>query len=77
MIIYTDYVRCLKENDRIGSFDSWTILDKNTSIKKCDKSFFDYKGSGVFKEIYWFFVELCGETRDGETFRCIRMEKEL
>lgn len=55
MIVYADYARCLKGNDRIGSFDSWTILDEKTAIKKCDKSFFEYKGSGVPKEICWFF----------------------
>ena len=54
-IVYADYARCLKRNDRIGSFDSWTILDEKTAIKKCDKSFFEYKGSGVPKEICWFF----------------------
>ena len=55
MKIYTDYVRSLERNDRTGRFDSWTIVDENTAIKKCDKSFFDYRGSGVPKEICWFF----------------------
>lgn len=41
--------------DRIGSFDSWDILDNNTAVKHCDKSFFDYNGSGVPKAICWFF----------------------
>ena len=55
MTVYADYVRSLKSNDRVGSFDSWTILDEETAIKKCDKSFFDYKSTGVPKEICWFF----------------------
>ena len=45
----------LHENDRYGDFDSWTIVDDNTAIKHCDKSFFDYNGSGVPKGICWFF----------------------
>jgi len=49
-----------------GSFDSWEIIDENTAIKHCDKSFFDYRGSGVPKGICWFFgaedMDL-GETR--------------
>lgn len=40
---------------RIGVFDSWTIVDELTAVKKCDKSFFDYNGSGVPKGICWFF----------------------
>ena len=55
MKVYSDYVRSLEMNDRTGRFDSWTIVDENTAIKKCDKSFFDYKGSGVPKEICWYF----------------------
>ena len=38
-----------------GIFDSWEVIDKNTAIKHCDKSFFDYRGSGVPKGICWFF----------------------
>ena len=38
-----------------GKFDSWEIIDQNTAIKHCDKSFFDYRGSGVPKGICWFF----------------------
>lgn len=49
-----------------GKFDSWEIIDENTAIKHCDKSFFDYRGSGVPKGICWFFgaddMDL-GETR--------------
>lgn len=40
---------------KTGQFDSWTIVDENTAIKKCDKSFYDYNGSGVPKGICWFF----------------------
>ena len=40
---------------QFGSFDSWEIIDENTAIKHCDKSFFDYRGSGVPKGICWFF----------------------
>lgn len=51
---------------KLGQFDSWEILDENTAIKHCDKSFFEYRGSGVPKGICWFFdaddMEL-GETK--------------
>lgn len=40
---------------KIGTFDSWEIVDEVTAIKTCDKSFFDYNGSGVPKSICWFF----------------------
>lgn len=51
MAIYADY----SKQPKIGTFDSWEIVDKNTAIKHCDKSFFEYNGSGVPKEICWFF----------------------
>ena len=38
-----------------GKFDSWEIIDENTAVKHCDKSFFEYRGSGVPKGICWFF----------------------
>ena len=41
--------------ERIGSFDSWDIISNTTAIKHCDKSFFNYNGSGIPKEICWFF----------------------
>ena len=53
--------QALKEIDiqqyliRPGQFDSWTIADEETAIKKCDKSFFEHTGSGVPKGICWFF----------------------
>ena len=40
---------------KIGKFDSWEIIDENTAIKTCDKSFFEYNSSGVPKGICWFF----------------------
>lgn len=40
---------------KIGSFDSWDVIDEVTAVKHCDKSFFEHKGSGVPKEICWFF----------------------
>ncbi len=40
---------------KVGQFDSWEIIDENTAIKHCAKSFFDYRGSGVPKGICWFF----------------------
>ena len=38
-----------------GKFNSWTIVDEVTAIKKCDKSFFEHRGSGVPADIRWFF----------------------
>ena len=55
-----------ESDHKIGQFDSWEIIDETTAIKHCDKSFFDYRGSGVPKGICWFFgaedMDL-GETR--------------
>jgi DNA helicase IV len=39
-----------------GHFYSWEIVDANTAIKTCDKSFFDHNGSGVPRDICWFFA---------------------
>ena len=36
---------------KFGKFDSWEIIDENTAIKTCDKSFFEHNGSGVPKDI--------------------------
>ena len=44
-----------EEVSKLGKFDSWEIIDKTTAIKTCDKSFFEHKGSGVPKNICWFF----------------------
>ena len=43
------------EDHKTGKFDSWEIIDETTAVKTCDKSFFEYNGSGVPKEICWFF----------------------
>ena len=43
------------QTHQTGQFDSWEIIDENTAVKHCDKSFFDYRGSGVPKGICWFF----------------------
>lgn len=43
------------DEHKIGKFDSWEIVDEMTAIKNCDKSFFEYKSTGVPKEIRWFF----------------------
>ena len=55
MQIYVDYVESLNGANLLGDFDSWTIVDGLTAVKHCDKSFFDYNGSGVPKGICWFF----------------------
>ena len=34
---------------------SWRIIDGITATKQCDKSFFGYDGTGVPKDIRWFF----------------------
>ncbi len=44
-----------EEMTKTGVFDSWEIIDENTAIKTCDKSFFEHNGSGVPKGICWFF----------------------
>lgn len=41
--------------NKFGKFDSWEIVDENTAIKNCDKSFFEHNGSGVPIGICWFF----------------------
>ncbi len=75
MAIYKEYTASLglstkqdsAENvtSRIGTFDSWEIIDENTAIKHCDKSFFEHNGSGVPKGITWFFD--AEEMEPGET----------
>ena len=60
------------ESDRqLGQFDSWEIIDENTAIKHCDKSFFDYKGSGVPKGICWFFGAEDMDLSESRTIRLI------
>ena len=53
------------EDHKTGKFDSWEIIDETTAVKTCDKSFFEYNGSGVPKEICWFFD--AEELSSGET----------
>ncbi|HJC57960.1 MAG TPA: DUF3578 domain-containing protein, partial [Candidatus Eisenbergiella intestinipullorum] len=56
MQIYADYVESEKKSLMVtGTFDSWEICSFDIAIKQCDKSFFDYNGSGIPKEICWFF----------------------
>lgn len=61
MRIYQQYAQHQNGDDeqrtysKTGTFDSWTIVDEHTAIKQCDKSFFDHNGSGVPREICWFF----------------------
>ena len=54
-----------------GKFDSWEIIDQNTAIKHCDKSFFDYRGSGVPKGICWFFGAEDMEIGETKTIKLI------
>lgn len=44
-----------QDYSRFGKFDSWEIIDENTAIKNCDKSFFEHNGSGIPRGICWFF----------------------
>lgn len=41
--------------NKIGTFFSWTILDMNNAEKECDKSFFEYRQTGIPQEIRCFF----------------------
>lgn len=54
-----------EESSKIGTFDSWEIIDESTAIKTCDKSFFEHNGSGVPKGICWFFD--ADDMQPGET----------
>ena len=40
---------------KIGKFDSWNVISDSEAIKECDKSFFDYNGSGVPIDVRGFF----------------------
>ena len=42
----------MKENN---NYFSWTILSETEAVKRCDKSFFHYKETGIPHEIGWFF----------------------
>lgn len=39
----------------LGVYDSWTIINENTAIKKCDKTFFEHRETGIPKGIKSFF----------------------
>lgn len=43
------------DTNKIGTFFSWTILDMNNAEKECDKSFFEYRQTGIPQEIRYFF----------------------
>ena len=45
----------MQNSNSDGIIASWIIKDKDMIIKKCDKSFFDYSGSGVPQELRGFF----------------------
>ena len=47
--------RFLPDKTLTGTFDSWEILSSDIAVKTCDKSFFEHNGSGVPKDICWFF----------------------
>ena len=58
--IYKRYYAAIVEAPKpglpsVGSFDSWEIISGTVALKHCDKSFFADNGSGVPKEICWFF----------------------
>ncbi len=38
-----------------GIFDSWEIVSELIAVKTCDLSFFNHNGSGIPKEIRWFW----------------------
>lgn len=56
-----------------GKFYSWEIINDITAIKNCDKSFFQHRGSGVPKEIRWFFD--CENIQNGEQIPLILIYK--
>ena len=45
----------VKIMENTGQFDSWEVLSETVARKTCDKSFFQYKGSGIPLAIRWFF----------------------
>lgn len=38
-----------------GKYYSWEIISEDVAVKNCDKSFFEYNGSGLPKEVWPFF----------------------
>jgi hypothetical protein len=65
-IVY--FAKNTETDSKIGTFDSWEIIDEVTAIKTCDKSFFEYNGSGVPKGICWFFGAEELETSENKAF---------
>jgi len=51
MQIYSTY----SSKQQANIFDSWEVIDARTIVKCCDKSFFNHNGSGIPKELHWFF----------------------
>ena len=50
-----------------NEFFSWTITSETEALKQCDKSFFQYKETGIPHEIGWFFDAdnlMPGDARD-------------
>ena len=70
---YRKFLVCYKEKmtakyahyNGLGKIRSWTIVDRSTVVKHCDKSFFEHKGSGIPKGITSFFG--AEEMTPGET----------
>lgn len=55
------------DTSRFGEYDSWIIVNDDIAWKHCDKSFFEYRLSGIPTGIRWFFkIEQLnpGEKRD-------------
>ncbi len=40
---------------KLGKYYSWEIISEDVAVKSCDKSFFDYNGSGLPEEVRPFF----------------------
>lgn len=64
------------EEHKTGKFDSWEIIDETTAVKTCDKSFFEYNGSGVPKEICWFFDAEDLSSGETKAIKVVYNEKE-
>lgn len=54
-ILNQDYSITKPDDAEFGKFYSWFIIDENFIIKKTDLSVFKSKGSGIPKDIRWFF----------------------
>ena len=39
----------------IITYASWSLTSDTSVVKHCDKSFFEYRGSTIPREVYWFF----------------------